>query len=96
MIRFLNGTYSIVIVLCVIAAIVIYSSFSERGLFKVISLKSELQEIEELNSSLQSENEDLKEGIKLLKKDSAYIEKLAREELGLLEREEFVYFFENE
>ena len=94
MIKFLNSIYSIVIVVCIVVTIVIYSCFSERGLIKFISLKSELRKMEEFNNTLQLENEELKEYINLLNEDPRYIEKLAREELGLLEKEELVYFFE--
>ncbi len=96
MIKYLNSIYGIVIVVCIIASIVIYSCFSERGLLKVISLKSELKEMEAFNESLQLENEECNEYIHLLKDDTRYIEKLAREELGLLKEGEMVYFFKND
>lgn len=96
MIKYLKSIYGILIVVCIIAAIVIYSCFSERGLLKVFSLKAELREIEEFNESIQLENEAMNESIPLLNDDLRHIEKLAREELGLLEAGEFVYFFENE
>ena len=96
MMKFLNGIYSMIIVVGILVTIVIYSCFSERGLIKVISLKSELRKMEEFNNNLQLENEELKEYIILLNEDPRYIEKLAREELGLLEKEELVYFFEYE
>ena len=96
MIKYLNSIYGIVIVVCIIASIVIFSCFSERGLLKVISLKSKLKEMEAFNQSLQLENEECNEYIHLLKDDTRYIEKLAREELGLLKEGEMVYFFKNE
>ena len=48
------------------------------------------------NKSLEQENESLKEYSYLLKNDTHYIEKIAREELGLLKSGEVVYFFEND
>jgi len=96
MIKYLNSLYGIVIVVSIIASIVIYSCFSERGLFKVISLKSELREMEEFNQNLQLENDELKEYIYLLNEDTRYIEKLAREELGMLKEGEMLYFFEKD
>ena len=96
MIKYLNSTYGIVIVVGIITSIVIYSCFSERGLLEVISLKSKLKEMEAFNKSLQLENEECNEYIHLLKDDTRYIEKLAREELGLLKEGEMVYYFKND
>lgn len=92
----MNSMYGIVIVVCIIVSMVIYSCFSERGLLKVISLKSELQEMESFNESIRLENEECKEYIHLLSQDTRYIEKQAREELGLLKEGEIVYFFKND
>ena len=39
---------------------------------------------------------NVKEYIHLLNEDTRYIEKLAREELGLLKEGEIVYFFKND
>ena len=88
--------YGIVIVVCIIVSMVIYSCFSERGLLKVISLKSELKEMESFNESIRLENDECSEYIHLLNEDTRYIEKLAREELGLLKDGEMVYFFKND
>ena len=88
--------YGIVIVVCIIVSMVIYSCFSERGLLEVISLKSELKEMEAFNETLRLENEECNEYIHLLNEDTRYIEKLAREELGLLKEGEMVYFFKND
>jgi cell division protein FtsB len=96
MIKYLNSIYGIVIVVCIIASIVIYSCFSERGLLKVISLKSKLKEMEAFNESLQLENEECNEYIHLLKDDTRSIEKLAREELSLLKEGEMVYYFKKD
>ena len=59
------------------------------------SLKKELKEIEEYSQSLKKENDKLKDYIYLLKNDQDFIEKIAREELGLVRIEEFIYLFEN-
>ena len=88
--------YGIVIFVCIIVSMVIYSCFSERGLLEVISLKSELKEMEAFNETLRLENEECNEYIHLLNEDTRCIEKLAREELGLLKEGEMVYFFKND
>jgi cell division protein FtsB len=96
MIKYLNSRYGIVVVVCIIVSMVIYSCFSERGLLKVFSLKSELKKMEALNDSIRLENEECSEYIHLLNEDTRYIEKKAREELGLLKEGEMVYFFKND
>jgi len=68
----------------------------ERGLMNVLSMRKELHKIQQKNKSLEQENESLKEYSYLLKNDVHYIEKIAREELGLLKSGEVVYFFEND
>jgi len=61
----------------------------------VFSLKKELKEIENYNQSVRDENDRLKHYIYLLKEDKRFIEKIAREELGLVKTEELIYLFED-
>jgi cell division protein FtsB len=68
----------------------------ERGLMNVLSMRKDLQKIQQYNKSLQQENESLEDYSYLLKNDTHYIEKIAREELGLLKQGEVVYFFEKD
>ena len=74
----------------------IYSCLGERGLMNVLSMRQELQKIDESNKIIHQENESLKEYSYLLKNDIHVIENIAREELGLLKSGEVVYFFEND
>jgi cell division protein FtsB len=94
--KYLNSIYGCLILLGCVVAIVIFSCLGERGLMNVLSMRKELQKIEQNNKSLEQENESLKEYSYLLKNDTHYIEKIAREELGLLKAGEVVYFFEND
>jgi len=97
MIKYLHSIYAICAALCIIAFIVIYSCLSEGGFLQVLSLQSELREIEEVNKSIQLENDELDARVRLLNSDNMdYIEQLARGELGLSKPGEMVYFFENE
>lgn len=48
-------------------------------------------EIEELNASIDS----LKNTIEMLRNDTAYIERIAREKLGMAGKDEKVYKFSN-
>jgi len=76
--------------------ILVYSCFGDRGLMKALSLKKELKEIEGNNQELREGNDTLKDYIYLLKNDEKYIEKVAREELGLVKDEELIYLFDND
>lgn len=94
--KYLNSIYGCLILLGCVFCIVIYSCLGERGLMNVLSMRTELHKIQHNNKSLEQENESLKEYSCLLKNDTHYIEKIAREELGLLKSGEVVYFFEND
>lgn len=94
--KYLNSIYGFLILLGCVFCIVIYSCLGERGLMNVLSLQEELQKIQHYNKSLERENESLEEYRHLLKNDTHYIEKIAREELGLIKPGEVVYFFEND
>jgi len=61
----------------------------------LIDLKKELRRIENYKQSLKVENKKLEKYIYFLKNDKRFIEKIAREELGLIKTGEMVYFFEN-
>ena len=94
--KYLNSIYGLLMLLGCVFSIVIYSCLGERGLMNVLSMRKELQKIQQVNKSLVEENESLEAYSYLLKNDTHYIEKIAREELGLLKPGEVVYFFEND
>ena len=93
--RFLNNVYGFLIVIGFIVFILLCSCFGERGLMNALSLKEELKGIEEYNQNLKEENDRLKDYIYFLKEDERFIEKIAREELGLVRPEELIYLFED-
>ncbi len=93
--RFLNNIYSSLIIVGVMLFILLYTCFGERGLIRVLVLKKELKEIESCNQNIRAESVALKESIYRLKNDKRYVERIAREELGLVKTEELIYFFEN-
>ena len=65
--------------------------FGERGLLHLQKLRVELATINAESNDLLEENMRLTREIELLKTDPRYIEKIAREELGLAKRDEIVY-----
>ena len=95
MIKYLSGTLGFFIILAVSLFIALFACFGDRGLKEVFALQGELEQIVSDNRSLQQENESLANYIYLLQNDTTLIEKIAREELGLVHAGEMVYFFEN-
>ena len=93
--RFLNNVYVFLVFIGFFVFILLCSCFGERGLMNVLSLKKELKEIENHNQNLRDENDRLKNYIYLLKEDKRFIEKIAREELGLVKTDELIYLFED-
>ena len=85
-----------VIVIVIVCALLYFSLTSESSVFKLYlsgrKNKAMEQEIQELNETIDS----LKETIEKLKNDTAYIERIAREKLGMAKKGEKVYKFVEE
>ncbi len=75
-----------VLVLFVIAAV-----YGDHGLIHLLRMQSEQRELEHTAFDLQQQNERLRERIRRLQSDDHYIEKLARERLGLVRKGEIMY-----
>ena len=65
----------------------------EQGLPRYRSLRTELQELRESNEELVREIATLKGEIDALRTDTSYVERIARDELGMVRDEEFVFQF---
>ena len=65
----------------------------EQGLPRYRNLRAELAELRESNEELVREIADLKSEIDALRSDETYIERIARDELGMVRTEEFVFQF---
>ncbi|MEM7436740.1 MAG: septum formation initiator family protein [Myxococcota bacterium] len=65
----------------------------EQGLPRFRSLKSELGELQDSNEELVREIAELKAEIESLRTDTDYVERIARDELGMVRPEEFVFQF---
>lgn len=72
-----------------------WTLFSPWGAIRYHQLSNDLKQLEAANLELRENNGQLKEEIARLTKDSAYIEKIVREQHGLLKTNEFVYVFPN-
>ena len=67
--------------------------FDQRGFERVEKLERDLAQIEETNRALDRENESLRLQIRAFHSDPEYIEKVARDELGMVGPDESIYQF---
>ena len=71
-----------------------YRAYGPGGMSRALRLEEDLERLEESNRKLQLDNRLLRDQIKGLKGDRATIERVARDELGLVRAEDMVYQFE--
>ena len=87
--------YKFVIIATVLAIVgcglLVY--FAPFGARKYLSLRRELSQINAEISDLKAQNRILTKEVTRLKKDTAYSEKVAREQYGLLKKNEVVFEF---
>jgi cell division protein FtsB len=78
---------------CVVALIlfVIAAVYGDHGLIHLLRMQSEQRELEHTAFDLQQQNERLHERIRRLQSDDHYIEKRARERLGMVKKGEIMY-----
>jgi cell division protein FtsB len=77
-----------------IAAMAFFTLFGERGVVQIYQLKEEREKIRMVNARLGEENRKLAEQIGRMRSSREEVEKIAREELGLVKKGEIVYHFE--
>jgi cell division protein FtsB len=65
----------------------------EQGLPRYRLLSSELQDLRDSNEELVHEIARLKAEVDSLRSDTNYVERIARDELGMVRPEEFVFQF---
>lgn len=78
----------------VIAVAVALMFFNEIS--KVYFLKNENKRIEKRIEDLEAQNRAYREEIKALKQDERYLEKILREELGMIKDKEKIFRFKEE
>lgn len=74
-------------------AFLLFTVLGERGVFHLWRLRGEKIQLDEKNFALQKENDALRDRVDRIRSDDRYLEKLAREELGLIRQGEMVYRF---
>jgi len=71
-------------------AMLLFIVFSDNGLADLYQLKNERDRLIGENRRLTTENLKLYRSIERLKSDPAYIESIARKELGMIRKEEII------
>ncbi len=79
------------LVIAVVVALVFFNEIS-----KVYFLKNENKRIEKRIENLEAQNKAYRDEIKALKQDERYIEKILREELGMIKDKEKIFRFKEE
>ena len=77
----------------VVIILAIWTIFSPWGAWKYHQQGKDLERVREANRQLQQDNQDLQKEIELLTSNPAYIEKIARDEQGLIRNNEIIYQF---
>jgi cell division protein FtsB len=93
----MNGKKVIITLLTVaFLSFVLFSFFGDQGWFALLKGHRQLTELEsEVKRSVQV-IDSLKKEIDRLKNDTSYLEKIAREKLGMARRDEKIYKFVEE
>jgi cell division protein FtsB len=84
----------ILLTLLLVGAIVVPAKILDpKGVERVERLRNELDQIEETNRQLKQENDALRVEIHAFHANPDYIEKVARDELGMVGKDEVIYQF---
>lgn len=68
--------------------------FGDMGIIRYLELNETRHTLEKQIAEIHVQNEQLKNQLKLLKEDSFYREKLAREEFGLAKPDEYIFQYD--
>ena len=77
-----------------VAAMLLFTIFGGRGLLQIYHVKEERDRIHLSNARLREENQKLSQQVQRLRYQKEEVEKIAREELGLVKKGEIIYQFE--
>lgn len=76
-------------------ALFVFTIFAGRGLVQIYHLKEEREKVKIATGRLQEENQKIAQQIEKMKKNKEEeVERIAREELGLVKKGEIIYKFE--
>ncbi|KFE70207.1 FtsB family cell division protein [Hyalangium minutum] len=84
-------------VAAVLAGVLSLASVADaRGFRRYLSLRQDVESLQERNRALSDQNEALRREISALRKDPAALERAVREELGFVKPGEIVFHLEEE
>lgn len=75
--------------------LIAYVVFSPYGLLKHFRLQNEIKTVKKENTLLEQKNKELAAEIERLKNDPDYVEKVAREQYGMIKKNEILFEFKN-
>lgn len=82
------------LLLLLVAAIAVpLHIFDDEGLGRYRALRTELRELEKTNRALQDDVVRLQDEVRALRADPAAVERVAREDLGMVREDEIVFQF---
>jgi cell division protein FtsB len=87
------GRRFIMIVLLVMGFLIL---FGKKGLIDNYKMQQMVKELSTINEQMLKDNNKLKQEILLLRKDPKYIERLARDELGMVKKGDIIYRMSDE
>jgi cell division protein FtsB len=82
-----------VVVGLVVLGILGFTIFGEHGVLKLVQYRQQRQAFAAEAAKLRADNDKLRQEIESLKNDPRYIERIARESLGMVRPGEFVIQF---
>jgi len=75
------------------AALWLFTLFNDEGFVKMLKARREKERIYLRISELKARNSELEKQVHLLRTDLRYIERIAKDEMGLVRPDEIVVFF---
>ncbi len=81
-------------IILVLAAVSLVVYLFAREVSHVYALHQENERVKTQGEELQKTNDELRKKIELIKTDKAYMEKIIRDELGMIKTGEKIYRFE--
>jgi len=82
-----------ILLLTAMAVAAALAVFGHNGFMRLADLREKRDEIRQENLKLQEQNKDLRRQVEFLHHDARYLERIAREELGLVAPNEIVFRF---
>lgn len=93
----MNGRILIVALLLLINLLLMFRLiWSDQGVFAYLELKSRYETLQAKIDSVDSDSLDLSQEIRRLKSDKAYQEKIVRERMNFVKKDEILYIFPDE